>query len=631
MPEYSIDSGVNWTIAQISGNIINLTPQLYSGSFFWHSGEDLPGIDITTARFRITPIDANDGLIAETDDFHLDNNDPPEIISLTIPPGELSGSINISLISSDAEDDTLNYIYDFSSDSGATWNSATIDEPILQLGFSKQINLHKSELSISSIDLLDTLSINWLSEKDLPNQDLTSAVFRVTPADNDTGSSALSDLLHVDNQTGPTVIDYLPFETALWNDTVFVYLERSIDTSTIEGNISLISSKSGIVSGTVSYEPVENLLIFNPRNSFTGLDTIEVVIAGEILDSLGNGLDGDGDGDPEGSPEDDFTWTFLTPLVADYDFSNTIDFEDLAVFASAWNSDPQDLSKEIGPATGTVPNLTPLADGKLDFEDLVVFLQMGTWSSQNSLSKLSKNINASKIATLNDYIKIEDPKYASNGITKLKIKTTQETDLEVMSLELNYDPNEFELINITASPMLTLDGEQIVFLKEELSDSGKIIINLARLRNNREADLSAVDEILEISFKIKNVLNGDIYIRYDIRQSGNIHVAKGTSEINIKDLIVPQKFTLFQNYPNPFNPVTLIRYGLPTASDVSLIIYNLNGQEVIRWESSDQMPGFYERKWNGTNKHGISISSGIYLYRLQAGDFVQTKKMVLLK
>ena len=74
-----------------------------------------------------------------------------------------------------------------------------------------------------------------------------------------------------------------------------------------------------------------------------------------------------------------------------------------------------------------------------------------------------------------------------------------------------------------------------------------------------------------------------------------------------------------------------IRYGLPTSSDVSLIIYNINGQEVMRWESRDKMPGFYEQRWNGLNQSGRIVSSGIYLYRLTAGNNVITKKMVLIK
>ncbi|TFB09988.1 T9SS type A sorting domain-containing protein [Candidatus Marinimicrobia bacterium MT.SAG.4] len=95
--------------------------------------------------------------------------------------------------------------------------------------------------------------------------------------------------------------------------------------------------------------------------------------------------------------------------------------------------------------------------------------------------------------------------------------------------------------------------------------------------------------------------------------------------------IQPKEYALYNNYPNPFNPSTIIKYALPKASGVSLLIYNIMGQEVMRWDESNVSPGYYEKTWNGRTQAGVPVSSGMYIYRLQAGDFVQTRKMVLLK
>ena len=95
--------------------------------------------------------------------------------------------------------------------------------------------------------------------------------------------------------------------------------------------------------------------------------------------------------------------------------------------------------------------------------------------------------------------------------------------------------------------------------------------------------------------------------------------------------IQPEEYALYNNYPNPFNPSTVIKYALPEASGVSLLIYNINGQEVMRWDESDVSPGYYEKMWNGTTQAGVPVSSGMYIYRIIAGDFVQTRKMLLLK
>lgn len=94
---------------------------------------------------------------------------------------------------------------------------------------------------------------------------------------------------------------------------------------------------------------------------------------------------------------------------------------------------------------------------------------------------------------------------------------------------------------------------------------------------------------------------------------------------------IPKEFALYQNYPNPFNPSTLIKYALPRSSNVSLVIYNLMGQEVIRWDEENVSPGLYEKTWDGRTLSGNPVSSGIYVYRIVAGDFLQTKKMILMK
>ena len=95
--------------------------------------------------------------------------------------------------------------------------------------------------------------------------------------------------------------------------------------------------------------------------------------------------------------------------------------------------------------------------------------------------------------------------------------------------------------------------------------------------------------------------------------------------------IQPEEYALYNNYPNPFNPQTTINYAIPIQTDISIVIYNLMGQEVLRWDEESAPAGYYEKIWYGVTQSGSSIASGVYFYRLQAGDFVQTRKMLLLK
>jgi hypothetical protein len=92
------------------------------------------------------------------------------------------------------------------------------------------------------------------------------------------------------------------------------------------------------------------------------------------------------------------------------------------------------------------------------------------------------------------------------------------------------------------------------------------------------------------------------------------------------DLKLPQIFALHQNYPNPFNPRTVISWQLAVGNRVDLSIYNMLGQKVATLARGKQQAGFHTVEWNASG-----FASGVYLYRLQTGDYVETKKMVLIR
>jgi hypothetical protein len=93
----------------------------------------------------------------------------------------------------------------------------------------------------------------------------------------------------------------------------------------------------------------------------------------------------------------------------------------------------------------------------------------------------------------------------------------------------------------------------------------------------------------------------------------------------------PETFKLSQNYPNPFNPVTSLRYDLPEDGLVNITVYDMMGRVVKTLVNSSQNAGYKSVQWNATNDRNEPVSAGLYLYTIQAGDFRQTKKMVLLK
>src|SRR5574341_1330080 len=93
--------------------------------------------------------------------------------------------------------------------------------------------------------------------------------------------------------------------------------------------------------------------------------------------------------------------------------------------------------------------------------------------------------------------------------------------------------------------------------------------------------------------------------------------------------ILPDRYELRQNYPNPFNALTYLQYELPKASLIQLTIFNLSGQQVINLVDNVQEAGVYRIKWNGKDRFGQDVPSGVYFYQLQSGATVQTKKLVV--
>ena len=109
--------------------------------------------------------------------------------------------------------------------------------------------------------------------------------------------------------------------------------------------------------------------------------------------------------------------------------------------------------------------------------------------------------------------------------------------------------------------------------------------------------------------------------------------------IDVEELPIPETYTLSQNYPNPFNPTTKISYTLPRSSYVTLTIFDLNGKEITKLlNNTVSNMGTNYVEWNGKNARGISASSGVYFYKIEARsmetgktDFLQVKSMLLMK
>ena len=115
---------------------------------------------------------------------------------------------------------------------------------------------------------------------------------------------------------------------------------------------------------------------------------------------------------------------------------------------------------------------------------------------------------------------------------------------------------------------------------------------------------------------------------YKLRQ---VSVSGEGDEFGPFDVVFRASFELDQNFPNPFNPNTTIRYTIAQDAHVTLTVYDVAGRRVRTLVDDNKRPNFYKIVWDGKNDNGEQVASGVYFYRLVAGQFTRSKKMVVLK
>tara|TARA_Y100001980_G_C14533946_1_gene310253 strand:- start:1017 stop:1811 length:795 start_codon:yes stop_codon:yes gene_type:complete len=152
---------------------------------------------------------------------------------------------------------------------------------------------------------------------------------------------------------------------------------------------------------------------------------------------------------------------------------------------------------------------------------------------------------------------------------------------------------------------------------------------------------SAIPQVEPVREKVISWLN--YYLNNDttecnqlLQEPGNIsqfltNFECADGQLGYEENFMLPDYTLHQNYPNPFNPITTLRYDLPEDSFVNVVIYDIFGNLIKNLVNDRQSLGYKSVQWNATSNQGKSVSAGVYLYKIQANDFVDLKKMILLK
>ncbi|MDP6533363.1 MAG: choice-of-anchor Q domain-containing protein, partial [Candidatus Marinimicrobia bacterium] len=525
--------------------------------------------------------------------------------------GEVSGPVNISYNLTDPTNDEYTMAIQYSTDGGSSWMEPTLSSPISD-------PLLPSEYSGER---------TWHTEIDLANAD-EQVLLALSITDGWQYGSADTVEFVVDNQFLIGLASYAP-DTAdklNWYDNFVLFFPGEVDQTTLESGISLEGTVSGLVAASYNTATIGTQIRLSiiPDQALYGGEEVTLTISTEVKDTLGNPYDGNLNGDVDGDL-DVTVLAYEMALLGDYNYSGLIQFNDLLDFQQAWWNPSTYGGRETGPAEGSAPNLSIQPDGVIDFEDLMVFVQMWNWSAGyvSNDGWLAKSVSSEFSGTTVEAVFPQ--KQIGEELETIHITMDVDSLKAIGSGEImiSYDPAVLEFLRIQNS----LD-EQWIILSNAADTDGMLRINLADFGR----DENSGSRILNLEFKTLNEQNTFIFWQTDFRGRAAEIWEQSSGHLDFSTVPpLPQVYSLHQNFPNPFNPSTTIRYDLPEDAFVRLTVYDIRGREVAVLANGMKAAGYQTVVWNGRDSRGIPASAGIYFLRINTPAFHATKKMMLLK
>tara|TARA_Y100000310_G_scaffold60402_1_gene55742 strand:- start:255 stop:3929 length:3675 start_codon:yes stop_codon:yes gene_type:complete len=225
------------------------------------------------------------------------------------------------------------------------------------------------------------------------------------------------------------------------------------------------------------------------------------------------------------------------------------------------------------------------------------------------------------------FITMEDQTILSGQPVEVQLTLTDGDNILSFEESVVYNPDHLTFIEVEWSDVLN------DFLIESNDQDGELqFAGSGSLPDGQEGLFATFHFVVNEDFEEDETVVTLQRLRWNEEEAmENSAWATLTNQLAIGNEAIPIEYRLAQNYPNPFNPVTLIKYDLPEQSHVNIVIYDMLGRQVRTLVNIIQEAGFKSVLWNATNDYGKPVSAGVYLYQIHAGEFVQTKKMVLLK
>ena len=339
--------------------------------------------------------------------------------------------------------------------------------------------------------------------------------------------------------------------------------------------------------------------------------------------------------------EDDYTGNTESGAVAGYDLS----LFTISYFKGAGSG--YDPKCDIGPETGfpigenAIGKGIPMPDDSVNFWDLVPFsfnFYMTTYQGYVTMPspvtpRLPANLDAQPVVSVcrTD----ADPSSTSDEFTVM-VTLSGNSDNAVKGVEahVTFDPAALEFVSAVSGDISVSEGGQLFAVARPVNGSNRVI-GVAAAACGPTATLNGDLTLAVMTFRWKAGNNSQASLTLEAVRMFDAYgtVLNGAgSVLGVgAEHAVPTRYALYQNYPNPFNPSTQIRFDLKENGDVRLVIYNVMGQEVRTLLSTRMSAGQHVVAWDGTDQHGRTVGSGVYIYRLRAGSFVESRKMLLTR
>ena len=301
-----------------------------------------------------------------------------------------------------------------------------------------------------------------------------------------------------------------------------------------------------------------------------------------------------------------------------------VDFEDFVAFAAAFNSRTGDANYN--------PQADVDDDGTVDFSDFVTaaasFGRRAAAGSKLAVVPQRPGVNDDTEMTL----ELTSDKVLVGETVSLTVSMANARQLNGFGMELVNDADKFEFVSAAPADndLLKSEGGETPLFRN-WPEEGRVSVVNAIIESG---SVSGEGALVTFTFKVLREFEDNARFEiargvvFDADRLQNPVVTLGALDVQS----TPTEFALHQNYPNPFNPQTNIPYDLAEGGDVALRVYNLLGQEVRTLVRERQAPGRYTAQWNGMDDRGVSVSSGIYFYRVSvAGKFQDARRLMLLK